>query len=476
METVRVRFAPSPTGQFHVGSARTALYNWLFAKRMKGTFILRIEDTDRARSTDEMTQAILKDMEWLGLNWDEGPYFQSQRSEIYEQNARKLLESGWAYRCFCTKEELDARKQEQMKKGGDWRYDKTCRNGKEQSGRPCCIRFKVPENEKVSFSDIIYGDIEVGTSEIEDFVILRSDGSPTYQFTVASDDIEMNISHIIRGNDHISNTPKQLLIYRALGKEPPRFAHLPLILGRDKSKLSKRHGATSTGEFRNEGILSEALVNYLALLGWSPGDDREFLRREELTELFSLERVNASSAVFDIEKLTWLNGQYIIAGTAEDLFDEVKEGLIANGLWRVSFDSSEKQWLTARIEMMRTRARTTVELAESLRPYLSDDIEYDEKDVRKRLKDEDTADIIANLSDTLAGLDDFTEKSLEEAVRCLAEKLGVGAGKLIHPLRVGLTGKMAGPGAFILVEMIGREKTVERLGKLVRYLGQKVKD
>ena len=323
--TPRVRFAPSPTGYLHVGGARTALFNWLFARKTDGTFVLRIEDTDRERSTEAHTRVILEGLDWLGIGWDEGPYFQGGYAERHRADAERLLTQGKAYRCFCTREELDARRAEAEAAGASFRYDRRCwrlsaddvRSRLDQA-LPFTIRFFVPD-EQVTWNDAVHGPIQVHSQELDDFVILRSDGSAIYNLAVVSDDIAMRITHVIRGDDHVSNTPKQILLYRALGHEPPVFAHVPMILGPDGKKLSKRHGATAVGDYRDQGIFPAAMRNFLALLGWSPGGDREIMPEAEMIRLFSLEGIQSKPAVFDVAKLEWMNGQYLSATPAGEL-------------------------------------------------------------------------------------------------------------------------------------------------------------
>ncbi|MGB2804225.1 MAG: glutamate--tRNA ligase, partial [Candidatus Zixiibacteriota bacterium] len=327
MSEIRVRMAPSPSGFLHVGTARTTIYNWLFARHHKGKFILRIEDTDPSRSSREMIDAILEALTWLGLNWDEGPFYQSQRTELYQKYAQQLLESGKGYFCFCTPQELEEKRKQAIALKADWKYDRTClklsaaeKEEKIKNGAPKAIRLLLPEGE-TSFSDLVYGEPRKENKELDDLIILRSDGTPTYNFACVVDDVDMRITHVIRGNDHIANTFKQVLIYNALGLTPPKFAHIPLILGKDKAKISKRHGAVSVMEYKEQGFLREAFVNYLALLGWSPKDDREILSTDQMIELFTLEGVNPSNPIFDQEKLEWMNGEYIRASDDQRLLD-----------------------------------------------------------------------------------------------------------------------------------------------------------
>ena len=466
---VRVRFAPSPTGFLHVGGARTALFNWLFARKHGGTFILRIEDTDLERSSQEVIQAILEGMMWLDLRPDEGPFFQSTSLEQHRAMATQLLESGHAFRCFCTREEIDARRQAADARAGGWRYDRACLSLTEAQrkrylaeGRPFAVRFVVPPGI-TSFDDFVHGVTEVENKEIEDFILLRSDGTPTYHLSVVSDDITMRITHIIRGDDHISNTPKQILLYRALGADPPTFAHLPLILGPDKKRLSKRHGAVSVLEYREMGILPEAMVNFLALLGWSPGEDREVMAREEIVSRFSFEGVGKAGAVFDHQKLLWLNGQSISALPSEQLSARVRGLLEAEGLWQEDLAGERSGWFSSLLELLRPRARTLRDFVTLGRPFLTDDFPLERDAVRKHLAEPASADEMSLLAEALTSVDPWDPLLLERALRTLADRLGVPAGRLIHPARVCLTGKTASPGIFEVMTLLGRERTLRRL-------------
>jgi len=374
---VRVRFAPSPTGYLHVGGARTALFNWLYARRQGGTFVLRIEDTDLARSSDEMTQAILDGLSWLGLAWDEGPFLQSLGRAEHVAKARRLVAEGNAYPCWCDPATLDAKRKEAEGRGHAWKYDGTCarldaaeRARLEASGSPSCVRLRVPAGT-TAYDDLIHGPVSFENADIEDLVLLRSDGSPTYNLSCVSDDVDMRITDVVRGDDHISNTPKQILLYRALGLEEPRFGHLPLILGDDKKRLSKRHGAVSVLEYRRMGYLPEVLFNFLALLGWSPGGDHEIMTRDEMVSLFSFDGVNPKSAVFDHDKLDWMNGQYLSRTPAEAIFDEVRDGLVAAGLWRAEMDGERRAWTIRLIELLKTRSRRVSDIARDATPFLT---------------------------------------------------------------------------------------------------------
>ncbi len=392
--TPRVRFAPSPTGYLHVGGARTALFNWLFARHFGGTLILRIEDTDFERSSEEMVEGILVGMRWLGLDWDEGPFYQSQRLDLYRQTAEKLLASGHAYPCFCTKSELEQRRAAAVAAGRPPMYDRRCRSidpalasQRKAAGEAAAIRFAVPDGGATSFDDAVFDRVEFANAEIEDFVLLRSDGIPTYHLSVVADDIDMRLTHIIRGADHISNTPKQVLQYQALGAPMPIFAHVPLILGPDKTRLSKRHGATSVISYKDMGIVPEAFRNFLALLGWTPGPahkDREIFSSDELVQLFSLEGISKSNAVFDNDKLAWFNTEYIRAYPAEKLQPLIEEEWAKTGFT----PNRSGEEILAAIDLLKPRARNLKDFATVFRAYFSDDFEYDPAAVTKFLSDE----------------------------------------------------------------------------------------
>jgi len=475
---VRVRFAPSPTGYLHVGGARTALFNWLFARKHGGTFILRIEDTDLERSSKEVIEAIIEGLTWLGLDWDEGPYLQSNDVESHKKAALRLLESGHAYPCFCTQEVLKLRRDAAAQLDRQWRYDRTCLDMPEaerrkylETGTPYVLRFRVPDGE-TTFNDFVHGPTVFRNEEIEDFVLLRSDGTPTYHLSVVTDDIAMEITHIIRGDDHLSNTPKQILLHRALGMEPPTFAHLPLILGNDKKRLSKRHGAVSVLEYREMGIVPDAMFNFLALLGWSPGGDLEVLSREELVRLFSFEGIGKAGAVFDLQKLTWLSGQYILRASAEDLLPRLRPFFESAELWDPAFEGSRKAWFASLVELFRPRCRTYVEFVDAMRPFLSDDFSYEEDAARKHFKDPDVLARLRSLRAVLAGTPEWADQAIEASTRRLAESLGLSAGKLIHPTRVALTGRGVSPGLFEVMIALGRDRTLARLDRAIAYVGQ----
>lgn len=436
----RLRFAPSPTGYLHVGGARTALFNWLYARRHGGVFILRIEDTDVERSSAEMVTGILDGLRWLGLDWDEGPaaggphgpYFQSQRLEKYRAAAETLLARDLAFR---------------------------------DEG---AIRFKVAAG-KTSFADLVHGPIEFDNEHIESFVILRSDGHPTYHLSVVVDDIDMEITHVVRGDDHISNTPKQVLLYQAFETAVPAFAHVPLIMGPDKKRLSKRHGATSVMEYERQGYIPEGMVNFLALLGWSPGGDEELFTTRELIERFTLEGISGGNAVFNTEKLDWFNHQHLLRLEDEELIVRLQPVLEKAGLWRAELQSTERDWFVRVLALLKPRAKRLTEYVEGARPFLEDPAQYDPEAVKKQLMASGLADHVRALRDALAGTP-FDEHALEQALRALAEKGGIKAGNLIHATRIAMTGRMVSPGLFEMLVLLGRDRVLARLDRLVQFL------
>ena len=473
----RVRFAPSPTGYLHVGGARTALFNWLFARRNGGIFVLRIEDTDLERSSDEMVGGILEGLRWLGLDWDEGPaiggdygpYFQSERLDRHRAMAERLVAQGAAYYCYCSNESLKAKREAGEAAGGAWRYDRTCAAltpdeiaVRDRDLLPRVVRFRVPEGS-TRFDDLVHGPIEFDGANIEDFVLLRSDGQPTYQLSVVSDDVEMKISHVVRGDDHISNTPKQILLYRAVGAPEPQFAHVPLILGTDKKRLSKRHGATSVTEYAKQGYLPEAMFNFLSLLGWSPGNDQELFTRDALVRAFALEGISGGNAVFNTEKLDWFNQQYIVRLTPEDLALRVKPWLEAAGLWRDDYLGDRRAWFFAVLELLRPRAKRLDDFATQGALFFSEAMEYDGAAVDKHLRAPGMDARLAAIDAAFASLDRFDPASTEAAVRALAEAGGVKAGVLIHAVRVAVTGKTVSPGLFDVLSLLGRDLVRSRL-------------
>jgi glutamyl-tRNA synthetase len=472
---VRVRFAPSPTGYLHVGGARTALFNWLFAKRLRGVMILRIEDTDADRNKPELVQGILDGLRWLGAQWDEGPYYQSQRTQLYQNAARKCLANGTAFLCYCPAERYAGGDHAVQGNEGPAAVRRvvrcTCRDGKPSNPdvRPA-IRFKVPLGEKTIFTDVVFGEREFSNDEIEDFVLLRSGkgeeefGQSMYQLGVVVDDIDMRITHVIRGADHISNTPKQVLLYRALGAELPVFAHVPLILGADKSRLSKRHGATDVNMYRTEGFLPEAFRNFLALLGWSPGGDDEFLRTPELIERFSLEGVSRTNGVFDRPKLEWFNTQYLQKLPIEDLLPFVQAELKRSGLWREEWArGSGHEWFAKTIDLLRSRIRLLPDFSSWSRAFFTDDFEIDPAARAKFWKDERVPEWLGKLADSLAALPEWNHDACDHVARALAEEAGVKAGAVINAIRVAIVGQAVAPPLFDTMVVLGQERVVRRL-------------
>jgi glutamyl-tRNA synthetase len=463
----RVRFAPSPTGYLHVGGARTALFNWLFARHTGGIFILRIEDTDFERSSEDMVQGILDGMRWLGLEWDEGPFFQSRRLPLYQSTAERLRRSGHAYPCFCTKEELEQRRAQAAAAGRPPMYDRRCRSidpslamERVEAGEPAALRFAVPEGGVTAFDDAVFGRVEFANAELEDFVLLRSDGVPTYHLSVVADDVEMRLTHIIRGADHISNTPKQVLQYHALGEPLPVFAHLPLILGPDKSRLSKRHGATSVLAYQDMGIVPEAFRNFLGLLGWTPGNTgQEVFSSEELIALFSLDGISRSNAVFDNDKLAWFNTEWIRRYLPEQLVPLIEEEWARAGFRP---DRSREE-IVAAIALLQARARSLKDFAQAFRGYFSDDYEFDTAAMAKFLADDRSRALLVELGDRYQQLDEFTEAAAEQVLRSFAEEKGVKAGVLINGSRVALTGQGVAPSLFAVMAALGKERVVKRL-------------
>lgn len=478
--TVRVRFAPSPTGWLHVGGARTALYNYLFAKKNGGQFVLRIEDTDRSRSTEEAIQAIISDLKWLGLEWDEGPeiggpfgpYRQTERQSFYEQAVQKLLDSGHAYYCFCKPEELEKMREEAFRNKKSFRYPRICRNiGYEEalrrieSGEKAAVRFKTPTEGILKINDIVRGEVVFDLSQLDDFVIARSDGTPTYNLAVVVDDALMKITHVIRGDDHLSNTPKQILIYRALGYPVPEFAHLSMILGPDKKPLSKRHGSTAIFEFKNRGYLSEALVNYLALLGWSYDDKTTFFTPLELVEKFDLSRVSSNPAVFDYQKLEWLNGVWIRELDGKELLNRLKPFIReAYG----PFDESDEN-LIKLIEITRERIKTLKDFVDWTYFYFVKDekFEVDASDKEKVLHDEKGAEILRMALRSLKGLEVWEKSAIESALRNLVIETGEKPKRVFQAVRVAVTGRLVSPPLFESIEILGRERTLKRLEKFI---------
>ena len=477
---IRVRFAPSPTGYLHVGGARTALFNWLFARRLGGALVLRIEDTDVERSSPEMVEGILDGLRWLGLDWDEGPkvggpygpYFQSERLDRYRAMAARLVEQGSAYYCYCTADALKAKRDAGVEK-----YDRTCCAltageiaAREDAGTPRAVRMRVPDGT-MRFDDLVHGPIEFDGAHIEDFVILRSDGHPTYQLSVVSDDVDMAITHVVRGDDHISNTPKQILLYRAIGADVPQFAHVPLILGTDKKRLSKRHGATSVMEYARQGYLPEAMLNFLALLGWSPGGNQELFTREELVRAFALEGISGGNAVFNPEKLDWFNQQHIALLPPNELARRLQPLLTAAGLWKDAYLGDRHAWFFAVIELLKPRVKRLDDFVVQGRFFLTDAIEYDAAAVDKHLRVDGMPDHLAALDVAFASLEHFDQASSEAALRAIAEARRVKAATLIHAMRVTVTGKSVSPGLFDVLSVLGRDEVRRRLASAAELVG-----
>jgi glutamyl-tRNA synthetase len=456
----RTRFAPSPTGYLHIGGARTALFNYLLARRHGGVFVLRVEDTDRERSTQQAIEAILDGLTWLGIEWDEGPFFQMQRLERYAAAVEQLLAAGHAYRCYCTPEELDAKRKAAQAEGRKPAYDGTCRDRTTApADRSFTIRLRVPREGETVIDDLVKGRVVIQNVEIDDLVLVRSDGIPTYNFSVVVDDADMAITHVVRGDDHLTNTPKQVLLYQALGHALPAFAHVPMILGTDRARLSKRHGATSVTAYRDMGYLPDAVVNYLVRLGWSHGD-QEIFSRAELIEKFSLEQVGKSPGVFDGDKMLWLNAHYLKALAPDALVAAARPFIAAAGLSVPGDDA----WLAKALVTLQERARTLVELVEQGRYYLTDEITIDPAAAAKFLK-ADVRPMLADLRETLARLGEWTVPSLTAEIEHVIARHGVKLGKLAQPVRVAVTGGTASPGIFEVLEILGRERTLARLDR-----------
>ena len=460
MSDIRVRFAPSPTGYLHIGGARTALFNYLLARKSNGTFILRIEDTDVERSTQESVDAILQAMDWLGLDYDEGPYYQSERFDLYREKIQFLLDSGKAYKCYCTEEELDQKRQAAMENGAKPQYDGTCRNlCEERPDQPYVVRFKSRQEGSTAFNDLIKGNISFDNRELDDMIIQRTDGTPTYNFVVVVDDAEMGLSHVVRGDDHVNNTPRQIQIYEALGYSVPAFAHVPMILGHDKKRLSKRHGATSVMAYRDMGYLPEAMVNYLVRLGWSHGDE-EIFSMEELIEKFALNNVGRSAGVFNPEKLLWLNEHYIKTGDPERLGQ-----LLLEYLDKVGIDTSAGPDAAEVVKTLQDRSKTMVEMAQKAAFYYQDKLEYDEKAVTKFMTAEQR-DIFAALLEHLSNAE-FDAEGVEAAFKQVLEQTGLKFGKVGQPARVALSGGTSAPGIYEVALVLGRQRCIERLQQAV---------
>ncbi len=462
-QTVRVRFAPSPTGYLHVGGARTALFNWLYARHEGGQFILRIEDTDQLRSTEASTRAILDALIWLGLNWDEGPLFQAQRVEQHRAMVKKLLDAGKAFHCACRPEELENKRKRALMEGRKPKYDGTCREKQLTKGESTVVRFRCPQAGITIVRDIIKGNITFNNEELDDLVIERADGYPTYNFAVVVDDIEMGITHVIRGDDHVNNTPRQILLYEALGSEPPQFGHVPMILGADKARLSKRHGAASVMAYQEMGYLPEALVNYLVRLGWSHGD-QEIFSMDELIRLFSLESVGKSAAIFNPEKLLWLNQHYIQEYPADKLVENMIPFWSARG-----FETSDRGYMRQVVENLRARSKTLVEMADSSAFYFQDKMDYDPEAAKKFLTVEMKEHLLA-VADRLPSCREYSKTGMEVFLREVAESRGVKLKVIAQPLRVALTGKSVSPGIDDVMVTLGKDRVIQRIRQADAYM------
>lgn len=461
MTQVRVRFAPSPTGFLHIGGVRTALFNWLFARQQKGVFVLRIEDTDQDRSTDESIQAIIEGMKWVGLDWDEGPFRQTERMELYRSHAMQLLQQGQAYWCVCKADELEARRKEAEAKGLSPRYDGRCRNlGITNPAGDAALRFKAPQEGQIVVDDLIKGKITFDNSAADDLIILRSNGYPTYNFSVVVDDALMHITHVIRGDDHLTNTPRQIPIFQALGFPVPQFGHLPMILGSDKSRLSKRHGATSIMAYKDMGYLPEAMVNYLVRLGWSHGD-QELFTRQELIEKFSWKNVQSSPAVFNPEKLLWINAEYIKTTPPSQVAQALVPLLEQAGL-QEQVKAVSPEWLAQLVVLVKERAKTLVEMVDWVRPYFGESVLLEEEAAKKFLTPA-IAPVLGKLIARFEACPSFSKQVWEESFKKFVEEEGIKMGQIAQPVRVALTGRTASPGLFEVMEVLGRDRTLLRL-------------
>ncbi len=465
MDPIITRFPPSPTGYLHLGGARTALFNWLYARHMKGRFILRIEDTDTVRSTQESVDAIFDALNWLGIDWDDGPYFQTQRLAIYKKHIEKLIEAGRAYYCTCSAERLEQMRKQAQAEGRKPKYDGTCRHKELSDSEDAVVRFAAPQAGSTVVKDVIKGNIVFQNTELDDFIIQRSDGIPTYNFVVVVDDVTMGINTVIRGDDHVNNTPKQIQLYHALEADLPVFGHVPMVLGSDRSRLSKRHGAMSVTAYRDMGYLPDALINYLVRLGWSHGD-QEFFTRDDLIEKFSLENIGQSAGVFDPDKLQALNADHIRQSTPQKLYPQLHSFLKAQG-----YNAEEKPTAAAEkvIETLIPRSKTLDEMAKSAQFYYDNNIVFEEKAAKKFLKPA-TLNPLKSIHQALSDLPEFEEKALEDAFKAVMEATGLKLGKIAQPVRVALTGKTVSPGIFEIIAIIGREQTLKRIQGAISFI------
>ena len=484
MDEVRVRFAPSPTGYLHIGGARTALFNWLYAKKNGGKLVLRIEDTDTERLKEDSVSQILTSLKWLGLNWDEGPevggnvgpYYQSERKDIYKKMCQQLVDEGKAYYCFCTSEDLDIAREKQRAAKNPFRYERTCRDipvnvAKERiaAGEKASVRLKIPADGDIVVHDLIHGDVTFSMGQFDDFVIMKSNGMPTYNFAVVVDDHMMRISHVLRAEEHLSNTPKQILVYEAFGFEVPKFGHMPMILAPDRSKLSKRHGATSVEEFRDQGYLHQSIVNYLTLLGWGPGNEEEIFTLEDTVRQFDFSKMSKKAAIYDTKKLTWMNGQYLSSLPLDEILPETSNFFIKAGLVDKDWLDANKAYFAKLVDVVRVRVKTLQEIADASEYFFKDVTDYDEKGVVKHFTPA-AAELLENCVEHLTALEEFNLETTEAIYNKMAEETGLSLGKVIHPTRLALTGRTVSPGLFDVMVLLGKEKTIARMEKAISFI------
>lgn len=484
MSEIRVRFAPSPTGYLHIGGARTCLFNWLFAKSQGGKLVLRIEDTDRERLKEDSVSQILTSLKWLGLNWDEGPevggpvgpYYQFERLDLYRKYCQQLLDEGKAYYCFCTAVDLEAQREKQRALKQPFHYAGTCRDipleeakARVAAGEKYSVRIKLPKSGDITVHDMIHGDVTFNFDQFDDFVIMKSNGIPTYNFAVVVDDHLMGMTHVLRAEEHLTNTPKQLVIYDALGWTAPQFGHMPMILAPDRSKLSKRHGATSVEEFRDQGYLKEAIVNYLTLLGWAPGTDEEIFSLEDTVKQFDFTKMSKKAAIYDVKKLTWINGQYLSSLPLREIADAAVPFFKKAGLIDDDYLPTHQEYFDHLVDVVRVRVKTLVELADGSAYFFKEVDSYDEKGVAKHFKPENAA-LLEKCRAALAALPEFNLATTEEVYHKIADESGIAFGKVIHPTRLALTGRTFSPGLFDVMVLLGREKTLARLDQAIAFI------
>ena len=482
MSSMKVRFAPSPTGPFHIGGARSALFNWLLARKEEGTFVLRIEDTDLSRSTRESEENIKASLQWLGMNWDKGvdvggengPYRQTERLELYKEVTQRLLDEGHAYECYCSAEELDAVRQDQMDRGETPKYNGHCDHLDEETkakyiaeGRKPTIRLRVPLNKTYTFDDMVRGRVSFESNGVGDFVIVKSDGIPVYNFAVVMDDQMMGITHVIRAEEHLSNTPRQMAIYEALGWDIPTFGHISLILGKDYKKMSKRHGATSVTQYEKLGYLPEAVFNFLALLGWSPGGEDEIMTKEEIIEKFSLDAVSKSPAVFDMEKLKWLNGHYIRQSSVERLVGLAIPYLQSEGYLKEEVTEADRQWVTLIVQALQEKIHTINDIGEFMPLFVGEDITIEDEEAKEVLADPDVPTVIYAFKEKLAELPEWNADDVKKIFKAISKETGLKGKKVFMPIRVALTGQMHGPDLHFIIPVLGPELVAKRLQKTV---------